>query len=709
MPPIQRLFTNLLTSNSYRSLGQTLTSLLVAFTFLSKSALANSVCIANQAPEPPTFTPQDLQTFLDKIPVIQANPLSLYTGFWTNWYSEPTLEGSLAKLSVQRGILDLSNLIPTYPPDKLTGNLQPGELICDDDALATRTLDGSCNDLEDPAMGALLTRFGRNVSLEAAYPNPPTLMDPDPRLISRRLLRRRGQGETIPFLNLWAAAWVQFQVHDWFDHGPSDLERPLAIPLAPDDPIRRETGQTQIIVGSTPRDTTRQSSDAGLPPTYQNYVTHWWDASQVYGSDIATANRLRSFSGGRLKLDAQGRLPLGDRGFGDAGFRSNWWLGLEMLHTLFVQEHNAIADHLAVVYPDFTDQQLYDKARMVNAALIAKIHTLEWTPAILPNRTLDIAMNANWDGLNQYLTPPFPETPAVKASFSADLQSALFGIVGGDRDLKGVPFSLTEEFAAVYRMHQLTPDYLNLINFKGRRQQPQIRRVATLDATYAGARNLYEQYRPEELALSFGRQNPGALTLQNYPRFMTNLETPAGIIDLGAIDILRDRERGIPRYNEFRRQLKLIPLESINQLTSDRKLQKVLNQVYGGDIEKVDLFVGTLAESQRPDCFGFGETLFQTFILMASRRLQADRFYTNDYTAETYTQAGLDWVDANNMKTVLLRHLPVLEETGLGNIENAFKPWPLARDGERPQQSDERLDSDWWQEPGTVLPEGWRM
>lgn len=190
---------------------------------------------------------------------------------------------------------------------------------------------------------------------------------------------------------------------------------------------------------------------------------------------------------------------------------------------------------------------------------------------------------------------------------------------------------------------------------------------------------------------------------------MTNLETPAGTIDLAAIDILRDRERGIPRYNEFRRQLKLIPLQSINQLTSDRKLQKVLNQVYGGDIEKVDLFVGTLAETQRPECFGFGETLFQTFILMASRRLQADRFYTEDYTAETYTQAGLDWVDANNMKTVLLRHLPVLEETGLGNIENAFKPWPLARDGERPQQSDERSDSDWWEEPGTVLPEGWRM
>ena len=121
-----------LTSNSYRLLGQTLSSLVAAFTFLAKSALASSVCIVNQAPEPPTFTPQEFQSFLGLIPEIQSNPLSLYIGYWTNWYSEPTLEGSLAKLSVQCGILDLSNLIPTYPPDKLTGNLQPGELICDD-------------------------------------------------------------------------------------------------------------------------------------------------------------------------------------------------------------------------------------------------------------------------------------------------------------------------------------------------------------------------------------------------------------------------------------------------------------------------------------------------------------------------------------------------------------------------------------------------
>jgi len=89
--------------------------------------------------------------------------------------------------------------------------------------------------------------------------------------------------------------------------------------------------------------------------------------------------------------------------------------------------------------------------------------------------------------------------------------------------------------------------------------------------------------------------------------------------------------------------------------------------------------VGTLAEDQSrlPEGFGFGETLFQIFILNATRRLQADRFYTDSYNEETYTKEGLQWIDAADLKCVLLRHYPELARTGLANIKNAFEPWDL--------------------------------
>jgi hypothetical protein len=59
---------------------------------------------------------------------------------------------------------------------------------------------------------------------------------------------------------------------------------------------------------------------------------------------------------------------------------------------------------------------------------------------------------------------------------------------------------------------------------------------------------------------------------------------------------------------------------------------------------------------------------------MASRRLKSDRFLTADYTPEVYTQAGLDWIDANDMRSVLLRHFPALAPA-LRGVGNAFAPW----------------------------------
>jgi hypothetical protein len=92
-----------------------------------------------------------------------------------------------------------------------------------------------------------------------------------------------------------------------------------------------------------------------------------------------------------------------------------------------------------------------------------------------------------------------------------------------------------------------------------------------------------------------------------------------------------------------------------------------------GDVERVDLMVGLYAEAP-PAGFGFSDTAFRVFILMASRRLKSDRFFTRDYTPEVYTQTGLDWIDENSFVTVLLRHYPGLEPA-LRGVENGFAPW----------------------------------
>lgn len=62
---------------------------------------------------------------------------------------------------------------------------------------------------------------------------------------------------------------------------------------------------------------------------------------------------------------------------------------------------------------------------------------------------------------------------------------------------------------------------------------------------------------------------------------------------------------------------------------------------------------------------------------MASRRLAADRFFTSDYTAASYTKVGLDWIEAATFKSVLLRSIPELQALARGIPDNAFNPWTL--------------------------------
>ena len=61
-------------------------------------------------------------------------------------------------------------------------------------------------------------------------------------------------------------------------------------------------------------------------------------------------------------------------------------------------------------YQDVTPDELYDAARLVVAAEIAKIHTIEWTPQLLYDEPLYLAMNANWSGL---LGNPLGDNKAV--------------------------------------------------------------------------------------------------------------------------------------------------------------------------------------------------------------------------------------------------------------------------------------------------------
>src|SRR4030095_9291668 len=100
----------------------------------------------------------------------------------------------------------------------------------------------------------------------------------------------------------------------------------------------------------------------------------------------------------------------------------------------------------------------------------------------------------------------------------------------------------------------------------------------------AGSGKLLQKVSMTDLFYSFGNQHPGQLVLNNYPKFMQELSIPFNpVFDMGAVDILRARERGVPRYNEFRRLLGLKPINKFEDITDDAEVIQKLKEVYGDD------------------------------------------------------------------------------------------------------------------------------
>jgi hypothetical protein len=621
------------------------------------------------------------------------------------WYRLPTMFG-LMNLAAVREVLRARNLHSTssdpagkevIPVTNPAGRVPRPPANFTPAFLETRNIDGYFDDLHDiemgagsenappPALGGTIVRshpgarFGRNVPLKDGHPEKePALLQPNPREISQRLLART-TFTPARILNYLAAAWIQFETHDWFFHGNPLPGNEIRVDIPPGDPW----GPGPMLIRRTPPDPTRKPNDGPWPPTYVNAESHWWDASQVYGSDPVTLVGLRKDPQGNLQPDGQlfvenGLLPLDPATRKDmSGFTGNWWIGLTLLHTLFTLEHNTICTNLRREYPTWTDDRIFNTARLVNAALMAKIHTVEWTTAILPNPVLQIGMNANWWGLLGH---------NVRKAFGRISENEGFsGITGSETNHHAAPYSLTEEFVSVYRMHPLLRDdvplhrnadgsFVGSILMKELLNEFARTHINPLPQAHSGSSPANLTGTMADWFYSFGICNPGALVLRNYPNFLRDgFQRPDGDrVDMAAIDVMRDRERGVPRYNRFRELFHLPRIGSFEQMCSDPELARELKAVYG-DVDRVDLMVGLYAESP-PPLFGFSDTAFRVFILMASRRLKSDRFFTTDFTPEVYSPFGMDWITKNGMVSILLRHYPELAPA-LRGVDNAFAPW----------------------------------
>ncbi|CAN8322003.1 unnamed protein product [Cochlearia groenlandica] len=531
-----------------------------------------------------------------------------------------------------------------------------------------RTADGKFNDPFNEGVGSQNSFIGRNC--------PPShqnrkLLKPDPMVVATKLLARRKLIDTGKQFNIIAASWIQFMIHDWVDH----LE----------DTHQIEIVAPKEVVSECPLSSFRFFKTKEAPTGFfdiktgsLNTRTPWWDSSVIYGSNSKALDRVRTYKDGKLKISEETGLLLRDEeGLPISGDIRNSWVGVSALQALFIKEHNAVCDALKKEDKDLEDEELYRYARLVTSAVIAKIHTIDWTTELLKTDTLLAGMRANWYGI---LGKKF------KDSFGHVGSSILGGIVGMKKpENHGVPYSITEEFTSVYRMHPLLPDHLHIRNIDAspgtNKSPPLFQRIPMESLIGRKGEESMSGIGFSKLMVSMGHQACGALELMNYPVWFRNIvphdpnaQERSEHVDLAALEIYRDRERNVARYNDFRRAMFMIPISKWEDLTDDVEAVEMLHDVYGDDVDELDLLVGLLAEKKIKG-FAISETAFYIFLLMATRRLEADRFFTSDYNEKTYTKKGLEWVNrTESLKDVFDRHYPEMTHKWM-NSESAFSVW----------------------------------
>ena len=508
-------------------------------------------------------------------------------------------------------------------------------------SLNVEPIDGVGNNLQHAQWGSAGTDLLRTAAAQYADgKSAPAGNDrPSPRLISDTLSDQSGQ-DIISDRQMSAMvyAWGQFIDHD-IDLTPTAGTESLKIAVPKGDPWFDPAG-----TGTKTIDTTRSVFDSSTgtsstnPRQQINTITAYIDGSMIYGSDAKTAASLRTFEGGHLKMSNGGLLPINnaqtfpngtlnmandahlvanDKLFAAGDVRANENIELLSLQTLFVREHNRIADQIAAGNHALSDEQIFQQARSRVIAEIQSITYNEWLPALLGPNALPA-----YHGYN-------PQTnPGIANEFSTAAFRFGHSLLGND------------------------------VEFLDNNGQP-VRGSVSLSQAFFNP-TLVSQNNIDPILKYLASDPSSEVDLKVVDSVRNFLFGPPGSggLDLASLNIARGRDHGLADYNTTRAAYGLRRVTSFAQITSDPTVQAKLQSLYGS-VDKIDLWVGALAENHVAGG-SVGATLRAIIADQFTRLRDGDRFWYQN----TLSGSELQKIDHITLTDVIRAN------TSLSNLQN---------------------------------------
>ncbi|HPQ94507.1 MAG TPA: peroxidase family protein [Thiolinea sp.] len=459
-----------------------------------------------------------------------------------------------------------------------------------------RSIDGSGNNRRNPELGSTGQALDKSLGSDTAR-EPGGMTEvrlPSAREVSNAISAQSGDTRNSKGLSDLFWIWGQFLDHDLtLVHASGQEQANVAVPEG--DPWFDPAG-----TGTASLAFTRSDATIGADGQRQqhNSITAFLDGSNVYGSDVETAASLRDFAGGRLKESNGNMLPVDATGAYLAGDeRANENPGLTSMHTLWVREHNRIADELAAQHPDWGDETLYQEARRKVVAEMQAITYNEFLPNLLGDNALP-----QYQGYN----------PSTDPDISNEFASAAYRF--GHTMLSPQLMRLDEN-------GQVIPE--GNLSLREAFFNPARVAEAGIDPILRGA-------------ASQTAQAADPMVIDDVRNFLISAPGFGGL-DLVSLNIQRGRDHGVAGYNDVREQLGLPRITSFEDPVWQGDFGQKLSQVYASP-DDVDLWVGGLAEQAAGDAL-LGPTMSHILENQFVSLRDGDRFwYQNQFSGNELNQ-----------------------------------------------------------------------
>lgn len=464
-----------------------------------------------------------------------------------------------------------------------------------------RPIDGLQNNIANPEWGAAGIPLVRSIAADYADgTDAPSGADrPNVRMISNAICDQNGHSvHNSMGLSDYIWQWGQFLDHD-IDETPVqypsesfDIEIPMGDAWF--DPF--STGTAMM-----PLDRSAYVHIDGIRQQLNN-ITAYIDASNVYGSEESRTHELRTNDGtGKLRTSAGDLLPYNTNGFDNAptsadpsyflggDIRANEQAGLTAMHTLFLREHNRLAEQIAIENPTFTGDEIFEHARAFVAAEMQAITFNEFLPRLLGPDAIPA-----YSGYN----------PAVNASIKNIFATAAYR-VGHTM--------LSSEIMRV--------DYGGFTNPAGN--------LDLADAFFAPSH--VQSHGIDPLLRGLASQTAQQIDIYVIDDIRNFLFGPpgAGGLDLATLNLQRGRDHGLPDYNQVRVSVGLAPAATFAEINPDPEFVGRLEAAYSS-VDQIDPWIGLLAEPHRPGAI-VGETLMRVLRDQFVSLRDGDRFWYETY------------------------------------------------------------------------------